>query len=59
MGTGLGVPSARRLGRGSQGARLTSEGGMVAAALGADAWLREKREREEGGWARLRPEEER
>jgi hypothetical protein len=45
MGTGLGVPSARRLGRGAQGARLTGEGGAVAAALGADAWLREKRER--------------
>jgi hypothetical protein len=59
MGTGLGVPSARRLGRGAQGARLAGEGGAAAVALGADAWLGEKTEREEGGWARLQPEEER
>jgi hypothetical protein len=53
------MPSARRLDRSAPGARLADEGGTVAAALGADAWLGEKREREEGGCARLRPEEER
>jgi hypothetical protein len=46
--------TARRCARG-----LRRGGGAVAAALGADAWLGEKRVREEGGWARLRPEEER
>jgi hypothetical protein len=37
MGTGLGVPNTRRLGRGAQGARLASEGGAAVAALGTDA----------------------
>jgi hypothetical protein len=53
MGTGLGVPSARRLGRGAQGARLTGEGGAAAATLGADAARRAcgQRRRGEGGRA--------
>eukprot|EP00267_Zea_mays_P054489 XP_020407729.1 spidroin-1-like [Zea mays] len=60
MRTGLGVPSAWRLGRGAQGARLASEGGAAAAALGADAAGRAcgHRRRGEGGRAssaELRP----
>jgi hypothetical protein len=49
MGTGLGVPSARRLGRGAQGARLAGEGGHGCCGARRRRLARGE-ERKGGGW---------